>query len=141
METVANGSYTTSRLALALISLFATLALALAAIGTYGVIAYSVNQRIHEFDVRMALGAKPSDVRRTVLANGMKLAIIGTALGTLLGLGLSRFLSNLLYGVGAADPYAISATCAIAILVAALACYVPAMRATRVDPMTALRSE
>lgn len=141
METVANGSYATSRFALALIALFAALAVALAAIGTYGVIAYSVNQRIHEFGVRMALGAKPSDVSRSVMVSGMKLAVAGTALGTLLGLALSRFLGNLLYGVGTADPYAISTTCGIAILVAALACYVPAMRATRVDPMTALRSD
>jgi predicted permease len=141
METVANGSYATSRLALALIALFALLALALAAIGTYGVIAYSVNQRLQEFGVRMALGAKPSDVRRNVLASGMKLAIAGTALGTVLGLALARFLGNLLYGVGTVDPYAIGATCAIAIVVAALACYVPALRATRVDPMTALRSD
>ena len=141
METVANGSYATSRLALVLIALFATLALALAAIGTYGVIAYSVNQRLHEFGVRMALGAKPADVRRNVLAHGMKLAITGTALGTLLGLALARFLGNLLYGVGTVDPYAIGTTCAIAILVAALACYVPALRATQVDPMTALRSD
>ncbi len=141
METVANGSYATSRLALALIALFAALALALAAIGTYGVIAYSVNQRIHEFGVRMALGAKPSDVRRNVLANGMRLAIAGIALGIILGLGLARFLGNLLYGVGTLDPYAIGTTCAIAMLVAALACYLPAMRATRVDPLTALRSD
>ena len=89
----------------------------------------------------MALGAKPSDVRRSVLANGMKLAIAGTALGVMLGVALSRFLGSLLYGVGTVDPYAISTTCAIAITVAALACYVPAMRATRVDPMTALRSD
>jgi len=141
MESVANGSYATSRLALALIALFAALALALAAIGTYGVIAYSVNQRLHEFGVRMALGAKPSDVRHTVLANGMKLAMTGIALGVVLGLGLARFLGSLLYGVGTADPYAIGTTCAVAMLVAALACYLPAMRATRVDPVTALRSD
>ena len=141
METVANGSYATSRFALVLIALFAALALTLAAIGTYGVISYSVNQRLHEFGVRMALGARPWDVRRTVLANGMKLALAGTTLGSLLGLALSRFLGNLVYGVSTLDPFAVIATCATAILVAALACYVPARRATRVDPMTALRSE
>ncbi len=141
MTRVVEGAYSTSRFALLLVGLFAGLALCLAAIGTYGVIAYSVNQRIHEFGVRMALGARPRDVVRSVLANGMKLAIAGTALGVVLGLLLSRLLGNLLYGVGAADPMAIGATCLIAILVAALACYVPALRATRADPMTALRTE
>lgn len=141
METVANGSYATPRFALLLVALFAGLALALAAIGTYGVIAYSVNQRIHEFGVRMALGAKPSDVMGNVLVSGMKLAVAGTVLGIVLGVGLARLLGNLLYGVGAVDPVAIGTTCAIAILVAALACFVPAMRATRASPMTALRSD
>lgn len=141
MDRVADGAYSTSRFALLLVALFATLALLLAAIGTYGVIAYSVSQRIHEFGVRMALGATPGDVVRSVLANGMKLAIAGTALGVVLGLMLSRLLGNLLYGVSAADPAAIGATCLIAILVAALACYIPAMRATRADPMTALRAD
>ncbi|MGA8029428.1 MAG: ABC transporter permease, partial [Bryobacteraceae bacterium] len=141
MEAVANGSYATPRFALALVALFAALALSLATIGTYGVIAYSVSRRTREFGVRMALGAKPSDVRRDVLASGMRLALAGTALGVLLGLALSRFLGTLLYGVGAADPVAIGATCVIAILVAAVACYVPAMRATRVEPMAALRSD
>jgi ABC-type antimicrobial peptide transport system permease subunit len=133
--------YPLRRRALLLVALFAALALALAAIGTYGVIAYSVNQRIHEFGVRMALGARPWDVVRSVLANGMKLAIAGTALGIALGLALSRFLGNLLYGVGAADPVAIGATCLVALIVAAVACYVPAVRATRADPMTALRAD
>lgn len=141
MEQVAAGSYATTRFALFLVALFAALALCLAAIGTYGVIAYSVNQRIHEFGVRMALGASPWGVMRAVLANGIKLAIAGTALGIVLGLTLSRFLGNLLYEVKVADPVAITATCAIAIAVAAIACYVPARRATRADPMQALRAE
>jgi putative ABC transport system permease protein len=141
MKEVAAGSYATSRFALLLVALFATLALVLAAIGTYGVIAYSVNQRIHEFGVRMALGARPSDVVRGVLINGMRLAIAGTLLGTVLGLALSRLLGNLLFEVSPADPVAISATCATMIVVAALACYVPAMRATRANPMTALRAD
>ncbi len=141
MEQVAAGSYATSRFALFLIALFAVLALSLAAIGTYGVIAYSVNQRIHEFGVRMALGASPWGVMRGVLANGMKLAIAGTALGVVMGLTFSRLLGNMLYDVSLMDPVAITATCAIAIAVAAIACYVPAMRATRADPMSALRAE
>jgi ABC-type antimicrobial peptide transport system permease subunit len=141
MEVVTNGSYSTSRFTFVLVGLFAVIALLLAAIGTYGVIAYSVNQRIHEFGVRMALGARPWDVVKTVLANGLKLAAVGIALGIVLGLMLSRLLSSLLYGVSAADPVAIASTCLIAILVASLACYVPAMRAMRTDPMTALRAD
>jgi ABC-type antimicrobial peptide transport system permease subunit len=141
MEQVAAGSYATSRFALFLIALFAALALSLAAIGTYGVIAYSVSQRIHEFGVRMALGASHWGVMRSVFATGMKLAIAGTAFGVLLGLVLSRLLGSLLYEVGAIDLVAITASCALAIAVAAIACYVPAMRATRADPMSALRAE
>jgi predicted permease len=141
MQVVADGSYATPRLALILVVLFASLALVLAAIGTYGVIAYSVGQRMPEFGVRMALGARPWDVMRSVLANGMRLTISGAAVGIVLGITLSRLLGSLLYGVTAFDPVAISSACAIAVGVAALACYVPAMRATRADPMTALRAE
>jgi predicted permease len=141
MESVADGSYSTSRFALVLVAFFASLALVLAAIGTYGVIAYSVNQRIHEFGVRMALGARPGDLIADVLANGMKLAILGVSLGVVLGLALSRLLSGLLYRVSPADPLAIGTTSVIAIVVAALACCVPALRATRAEPMTALRAD
>ena len=141
MEVVANGSYSATRIALVLVALFAVLATVLAAIGTYGVIAYSVNQRRHEFGVRMALGARPWDVVGSVLANGMKLASAGTVFGVILGIALSRLLGNLLYEVSAADPVAIASTCLIAVAVAGLACYLPAMRATRSDPMTALRSD
>ncbi len=141
MQEVAAGSYSTARFALFLVGLFASLALLLAAIGTYGVIAYSVNQRIHEFGVRMALGARPVDVVSGIVANGMKLALSGMALGIALGVALSRLLGTLLYGVSAVDPVAISATCLIAVLVAACACYVPAMRATRTDPMEVLRTD
>lgn len=141
MEQIADGSYSSARFALALVALFAILALSLAAIGTYGVIAYSVSQRIPEFGVRMALGAGRWDVMRSVLGNGMKLALAGTAVGTLLGLALSRLLGNLLYEVRATDPLAILTTGGLAIAVAAVACYVPATRATRADPMKALRAE
>ncbi|MBV9763185.1 MAG: ABC transporter permease [Acidobacteriaceae bacterium] len=141
MEAIADGSYATPRFALALVGAFALLALTLAAIGTYGVIAYSVNQRIPEFGVRMALGAGPRDVLRDVMANGFKLGAAGTFAGVLLGVGFARFLGNLLYGVKAADPMVIAASCAIAMATASLASYVPALRATRVDPMRALRAE
>jgi predicted permease len=141
MEQVANKSYSTARFAFVLVGLFAALALLLAAIGIYGVIAYSVNQRVHEFGVRMALGARPRDLAVSVLANGMKLALSGTLLGVVSGLLFSRLLGGLLYGVGVADPVAIGATALIATSVAALACCLPAMRATRADPMTALRAD
>ncbi len=141
MEAVADGSYSMSRFSLVLVALFAALALVLAAIGTYGVIAYSVNQRIHEFGVRMALGARPRDLVRSVLAQGIKLALVGTFLGIVLGLALSRLLSGLLYRVSPADPLAIGATSVIAIAVAALACCIRAVRATRADPIAALRAD
>ena len=141
LKQVAAGAYATSRFALLLVALFAVLALSLAAIGTYGVIAYSVSQRLREFGVRMALGAQPADVARQVLSSGMRLALVGTLAGVFFGVGLSRLLGNLLYGVSAIDPAAIFATCVVAMVVAALACYVPAMRATRADPMQALRAD
>jgi len=139
MDSVADDSYATPRFTLLLVVLFAVLALTLAAIGTYGVIAYSVNQRIHEFGIRMALGANPRDVVSGVLAAGMKLTLAGLALGLVSGLALSRLLGNLIYGVSVVDPLANCATCFIAIAMAALACSVPAIRATRVNPMSALR--
>jgi predicted permease len=141
MQTVADGSFATPRFGLWLVGLFAALALTLAAIGTYAVISYSVEQRIHEFGVRMALGARSWDVTQTVLGNGMKLTIVGILTGILLGIALSRLLGSLLYGVAAADPLVVGATCFIVVLVAAIACYVPAWRATRADPMAALRTD
>lgn len=141
MDRVADASYSASRFAFFLVALFAMLAIVLAAIGTYGVIAYSVNQRIHEFGVRTAMGATPRDVVSSVLANGMRLAISGTMLGVVLGLALSRLLGSLLYGIGVIDPVAIGVTCLISVSVAAIASCVPALRAARVDPMTALRAD
>jgi predicted permease len=141
MEAVADGSYATSRFALALVAAFAFLAMVLAAIGMYGVIAYSVNQRIHEFGIRMALGARSRNLVAHVLANGMALAILGVLLGLVLGLALTRLLSGLLYGVSPFDPLSVVAASALAIIVAALACAVPARQATRAEPMGALRAD
>ncbi len=140
MDEIAGESYSTSRFALFLVGLFAFLALTLAAIGTYGVVSYSINQRSHEFGVRMALGAEPRDVLTMVLGEGMRLAIAGAAVGALCGLGLGRLLANLLYGVGAADALTIGIACLVVLSASALACYVPARRATRNDPMNALRA-
>jgi predicted permease len=141
MEQVANQSLATPRFSMALIGLFAFLALSLAAIGMYGVIAYSVGQRTHEFGLRMALGASPRDVQLSVLNGGIKLAAAGVALGVACALLLSKIESSLLYEVGATDPATFIAVAAIAVAVASLACYVPARRATRADPMSALRCD
>jgi ABC-type antimicrobial peptide transport system permease subunit len=121
--------------------LFGGLALGLAAIGVYGVLAYSVGQRIPEIGVRMALGAGTVDVLRMLVGGGMRLVIIGVALGTLASLLLTRALGSLLYEVSATDPLAYVMALAVLTAVALLACYLPARRASRVDPVAALRAE
>ncbi len=141
MDQVATDSLSTPRFSLALIGLFACLALALAAIGMYGVIAYSVSQRMHEFGLRMALGANPWDVQRGVLADGIRLAAAGVALGVGCALLLASVVRSLLFEVGASDPATFIAVAVLAIAVATLACYVPARRATLGDPMSALRCD
>jgi len=141
MDRIADAGVATPRFALFLVGLFAFLALSLAAIGTYGVMSYSVGQRIHEFGVRMALGAKPSDVVGLVVRQGLRLALLGVALGIVSALALGRVLQSLLYGISAGDPLTFAAVSFIAIAMAWLACYLPARRATGVDPMIALRSE
>jgi predicted permease len=141
MDQIADASVSTPRFALFLVVLFGGLALALAAIGMYGVISYSVNQRTHEFGLRMALGARPFDVQRLVLREGIRLALAGAALGIVGALALGRVLGSLLYGVGSADPVTFASVSMIAIAIAALACYLPARRATTADPMASLRSE
>jgi len=141
LDRIAGGGVAMPRFALFLVGLFASLALVLAAIGTYGVMSYSVGQRIHEFGIRMALGAKPSDVRSLVIRHGLGLALVGVAIGIVSALALGRVLQSLLYGIGAGDPLTFVAVSIVAIAMSALACYVPARRATALDPMIALRSE
>jgi putative ABC transport system permease protein len=126
---------------LALMTIFACSAMLLAAIGIYAVIAYSVHQRTHEIGIRMALGARPRNVLRLVIGQGMILALIGTGIGVLGALALTRFLASLLYGVKPGDPLTLGFVSLILISVALLACWVPARRAARVDPMAALRHE
>jgi putative ABC transport system permease protein len=136
MDSTAQNSFNT-----ALLSLFGCIALLLAGIGIYGVIAYSVERQGHEIGIRMALGAEQSDVLRMVVGRGMKLALIGVAAGIGGALALMRFLASLLYGVKATDPLTFIAVSLILTGVALLACYIPARRAAKVDPMVALRYE
>ena len=124
-----------------LLSVFAGLALLLAAIGIYGVMAYNVAQRVREIGIRMALGANPSEVLRSVLREGLLLTGIGAALGVAGALAITRVLKAYLFGVSATDPYAFAGTALLLGLVALAACWVPARRATRVDPIVALRYE
>ena len=141
MDQIADTSVATPRLAFLLVGLFAGLAIVLAVIGTYGVISYSVTQRSAEFGLRIALGAQRQDVVRLVLAQASMLVLAGTALGIVLALTLARLLRNLIYEVSPFDPLTFATVGLIVLFVAMLACYIPAQRATKSDPMTALRAE
>jgi putative ABC transport system permease protein len=134
-------SLSTPRITLVVLGLFSGLALVLAAIGIYGVMSYTVAQRTHEIGIRMALGAQRHNVLMLVVRQGMALALTGVAIGIAGALGLTRFLSSLLYGVKPTDALTLVTVSLILVAVAVLACYIPAHRATKVDPMTALRYE
>jgi putative ABC transport system permease protein len=135
-ESVADRRFTTG-----LLGVFAALALLLATVGLYAVLASSVTQRTHEIGVRMALGAQPGDVVRLVVRQGLTLVIIGVVVGVGGAFGLTRLMQKILSGVSPTDPLTFAAMVAVLVAVGVLATYIPARRATRVDPMVALRHE
>jgi predicted permease len=141
MDSVISDSVASQRFSMILLAVFAGLALTLAGVGIYGVISYVVGQRVHEIGIRMALGAQPQDILRLILSSGGKLAGLGVVVGLAAALVLTRFMAALLYGVGTTDPPTFVGVALLLSVVALTACYVPARRATRVDPMSALRYE
>jgi putative ABC transport system permease protein len=124
-----------------LLTLFGVIALVLAGIGVYGVLSYSVTQQTREIGIRMALGARPAEVLRWVVSQGFRLAAAGLLVGLIAGLILMRFVASLLFGISAHDPITFGAVILVLGVVAFLACYVPARRASRVSPLVALRYE
>jgi len=124
-----------------LLGIFAALALLLSAVGTYGVIAYSVAQRTHELGIRMALGAERGDVLRMVTREGLRLAVVGVVIGIAGALGVTRLIASLLFAVRPADPLTFVCVSVLLVGVAHISSYIPARRATKVDPMVALRYE
>jgi predicted permease len=141
MNEVVSNSFAARRLSMMLLGVFAVLALVLACVGIYGVISYLVGQRTHEIGVRMALGAQQNDVLRLIIGHGARMALVGVAVGIVAAMGLTRLMANQLFGVSPHDPITFVGVAVLLIIVAVAACYIPARRAMRVDPIIALRCE
>jgi len=141
MDNVISDSLAARRFAMILLGIFAALALVMASIGIYGVISYLTSQRTHEIGIRMALGARPQDVLRMVLGEAANVAVLGVVIGLVAALGVTRLMAKLLFGISAHDPLTLVTVAGLLTLVAFAACYIPARRATKVDPMVALRYE
>jgi putative ABC transport system permease protein len=141
MDEIRAESVASERLNLTLLSLFAGIALVLAIVGIYGVMSYSVTQRTHEIGIRMAIGARPLDVFKMIIGNGMKLALLGVAIGLAGAFVLTRFMATMLFGVAPTDAMTFGSISVLLILVALLACYLPGRRATKVEPTISLRYE
>ena len=141
MDQLLGNSLAQRRLTMVLLASFAALALLLAAVGVYGVVSCAVRQRTHELGIRMALGAQRRDVLTLILAQGLKLALLGVAFGLGGAFILTRWMESLLFGVRPTDPLTFGVIAAVLLSVALLACWIPARRATKVDPLAALRHE
>jgi putative ABC transport system permease protein len=141
MSSAVAGATAEARFYLVLFATFAAIALTLAAVGIYGVVSYSVSRRTHEIGIRIALGAEPSTVRWFIVRQGMSLSIIGGAAGLVVAYATTRLMSRLLYGVAPADPVTFVSVTVVLCGVGLMASYVPARRATRIDPLSALRSD
>jgi putative ABC transport system permease protein len=141
MDEIIIGTQAPRRFLTFLLSVFAIIAVSLAIVGIYGVLSYFVNQKMREIGVRMALGARPASIFLMVIGDGIKLALIGVCIGIAGALTVTRFLSGLLYRVAPADPFTFVSVILLLLGVALIACYIPARRATKVDPMVALRHE
>lgn len=141
MTDIMRTSVAPARASMLLLTLFAGIAMVMSAVGVFGVMSYAVNLRAREMGIRLALGARPWEVRRLVVTDGMKQAVLGVAIGLGGAVWLTRLLTTLLFGVSPGDPLTLAAVSTLLLATAAFACYLPARRATRVDPLVVLRTE